>query len=74
MSNKKLFKVLWISKMNNGTVVQHSSVYAKNITGACKQVERRDTCTAILAAQMRTGPRMTDKKVETLKQYELLKQ
>ena len=72
MSGKKLFQVVWISERVNGTVINPTFVKAKNISGACKQVEAKDTCVAVLSVKMLTGPFNTDKDVETLEEYDAL--
>ena len=69
-TQKRLFKVVWISKMENGTVINPTFVKAKTISGACKTVEKSDTCVAVVSATMITGPFMTDKDVETVEDYE----
>lgn len=69
-NEKRLFKVVWINKMVNGIVINPTTVKAKNIAGACKSVEKRDGCVAVISATMVTGPLMSDKEVETVEDYD----
>ena len=67
---KRLFNVKWINRMTNGTVIQTTPINAKTISGACRRVEMREGCISVISATMVTGPLMSDKNVETVKDYE----
>jgi len=70
---KELFHVKWICNFENNNFVQDSYVKAKNIKGACMQVENREGYIDTLSAKMWSHPYNTGIEIETSEDYKKLK-
>lgn len=73
MTQKRLYRVDWIEESRAGRGLQISSIYAKNMLGACNQIMKRENFVDVLCIKFNGIVDGKRQSISSVKDYDNMK-